>query len=333
MRFLSRRARRLAVSVPPTPPPRTRIRSIGLPGLLDKDTVIALEGLDGDEPMAGLLDPLGDVDLGALVGRQDRQDVAHLGLADPADELHERSGAEAAAGIDRPVDGGFGLEHRSVPSRAPGTRRPSVRGGQMNSDDAPLLRRSMTVAAPTGSPSPSIMSSRLRPNMSIVIWQGMNSTPSAWAASSSSVGLATPYFFARTPIIQGPIPRKFIFESLRWLIPGRCISESIFCIHVSPVTRTSSFTQGWGPQKVMKTFVLTPLAAAVVARMSDAQVFSRSPLYQIRTRSRLLTSSSGARVGAGAAAAIASAMASRPGSAVVGRSVVSVIGSCLTSGG
>ena len=51
----------------------------------------------------------------------------------------------------------------------------------------------MTVAAPTGSPMPSIMSSFVRPNMSMVIWQGMNSTPRAWAASSSSFGLATPY--------------------------------------------------------------------------------------------------------------------------------------------
>ena len=37
--------------------------------------------------------------------------------------------------------------------------------------------RPMTVAAPAGSPMPSIMSSGLRPNMSMVIWHGMNSTP------------------------------------------------------------------------------------------------------------------------------------------------------------
>ena len=49
----------------------------------------------------------------------------------------------------------------------------------------------------------------------------------------------------------------------------------------------------------MKTLVLTPLAAAVVARISEAQVFSRSPLYQMRTRSRLVTEPSGSGAGAG----------------------------------
>ena len=44
----------------------------------------------------------------------------------------------------------------------------------------------MTVAAPTGSPSPSIMSSFFRPNISIVIWQGMNSTPIAWAKATGN---------------------------------------------------------------------------------------------------------------------------------------------------
>jgi hypothetical protein len=83
---------------------------------------------------------------------------------------------------------------------------------------------------------------------------------------------------ASVPIIHGPMPRKFIFESFRWLIPGRCMTLSIFCIQVRPVMRTSSRTKVWSPQKVRKIFVGTPLAAAVEARISDAQVFSRSPL-------------------------------------------------------
>ena len=74
---------------------------------------------------------------------------------------------------------------------------------------------SMTVAAPAGSPRPSIMSSRVRPNMSIVIWQGMNSTPSIWAASSSSAGELTLYFSLSWPIIHGPMPMKFIFDIFR----------------------------------------------------------------------------------------------------------------------
>ena len=39
------------------------------------------------------------------------------------------------------------------------------------------------------------------------------------------------------PIIHGPMPRKFIFESFRWSMPGRCMSDSIFCIQFSPTMR------------------------------------------------------------------------------------------------
>ena len=114
--------------------------------------------------------------------------------------------------------------------------------------------------------------------MSMVIWHGMNSTPIAWAASRSSLGLATPYCLARRPIIQGPIPRKFIFESFRWLMPGRCIADSILCIQFSPVIRFESLTKTWRPQNVTNTRVRTPIAALVEARISVAQTFSRSPL-------------------------------------------------------
>ena len=74
------------------------------------------------------------------------------------------------------------------------------------------------------------------------------------------------------------MPRKFIFESLRWLIPGRCIADSIRCIQFLPVMRFESLTKTWRPQKVTKTRVLTPMAALVEARIMVAQTFSRSPL-------------------------------------------------------
>ena len=54
----------------------------GLPGLLDDDLVVAVAGLERDQAMAGLLDPLGDVDLGALVRGVDGDDVADLDFAD-----------------------------------------------------------------------------------------------------------------------------------------------------------------------------------------------------------------------------------------------------------
>ena len=61
-------------------------------------------------------------------------------------------------------------------------------------------------------------------------------------------------------------------------MPGRCMTDSIFCIQFSPVMRRSSWTNVWRPQNVMKTRHLTPMAPAVDARIMVAQTFSRSPL-------------------------------------------------------
>jgi len=84
--------------------------------------------------------------------------------------------------------------------------------------------------------------------MSIVIWHGTNSTPRASAASRSSRGLATLFCLASLPIIHGPIPKKFIFVSFTWLMPGRCMNASIFCIQFLPTIQRSSFTNGSRPQ-------------------------------------------------------------------------------------
>ena len=61
-------------------------------------------------------------------------------------------------------------------------------------------------------------------------------------------------------------------------MPGRCMTDSIFCIQFSPVIRFSSLTKAWRPQNVTKTRTVTPIAAAVEARIMVAQIFSRSPL-------------------------------------------------------
>ena len=114
--------------------------------------------------------------------------------------------------------------------------------------------------------------------MSIVIWHGTISTPIAIAISRSSAGLATRCCFASLRIIQGPIPRKFIVLSFRWAMPGRFIADIICCIQFSPVIRTPSRTKVGRPQKVTKIVVFIPIAAAVEARISWAQTFSRSPL-------------------------------------------------------
>ena len=92
------------------------------------------------------------------------------------------------------------------------------------------------------------------------------------------MGLATLYCLASLRIIHGPMPRKFIFESLRWLMPGRDIMASIFCIQFWPVIRRPSLTNVWRPQNVTNTLVGMAIAPAVDARIIAAQVFSRSPL-------------------------------------------------------
>ena len=74
------------------------------------------------------------------------------------------------------------------------------------------------------------------------------------------------------------MPMKFIFESFRWLTPGRCMKDSIFCIQFWPVIRRESLMNVWRPQNVTKTRVFTPIAALVEARIMVAQVFSSSPL-------------------------------------------------------
>src|SRR5450759_170202 len=161
MRRLSFRATRFAVRVPPTPPPRTTTRCTGLPGLRDDDLVEAVLRLDAHQRVAGLLDPLRDVDLAALVGRPDGDRVADVGLLDRADELHERTRAEAAAGVDGSCDGRSHAEIRSFHADDAGAReqdgaRPCPRRapgrGQMKSGALPSLMRAITVAAPTGSP-------------------------------------------------------------------------------------------------------------------------------------------------------------------------------------
>src|SRR5688572_449715 len=68
-------------------------------------------------------------------------------------------------------------------------------------------------------------------------------------------------------------------------MPGRFMAASMRCIQFSPVIRTSSRTKASRPQNVTKTFVLTPLAAAVDDRMRTGQMRSRSPLQLTITSS------------------------------------------------
>src|SRR5205823_776712 len=112
-----------------------------------------------------------------------------------------------------------------------------------------------------------------------------------------AVGLAILWSSASLPIIRGPMPAKFIFESFRWSVPPRFIDETIFCIQFSPVSRRarpcslSFFSRGNSPQKVKNTVVCMPIAAPVVARISCGHTLSRSPL-QAKITSFLSFSSS-----------------------------------------
>ena len=152
-----------------------------------------------------------------------------------------------------------------------------VDGRQMKSGAAPSASSSTTVAAPTGSPRPSIMSSRVRPNMSMVIWQGMSSTPSAWAASSSSLR-------AGDAVLLGEAahhPRAHAQEVHLRELPmadARTLHDREHLLHPVLAGDPLVLDERLETPEGQETFVGTPLAAAVVARISDAQVFSRSPL-------------------------------------------------------
>src|SRR6266516_7584461 len=99
-----------------------------------------------------------------------------------------------------------------------------------------------------------------------------------------AVGLAILWSSANLPIIRGPMPPKFIFDSFRWSVPPWFIDESIFCIQFSPVSRRArpcslSFFSRWNsPENVKNTVVCIPIAAPVVARISCGHTLSMSPL-------------------------------------------------------
>src|SRR6266704_3193418 len=98
-----RRARRFATNVPPPPPPRMTICFNMVPSsaeLLHNEPRVARFVDDPYELMAGLLDPEGNVPAGSLVRRPHLDRLADFRLADPADQLHERTRAERPAGVD-----------------------------------------------------------------------------------------------------------------------------------------------------------------------------------------------------------------------------------------
>ncbi len=125
---------------------------------------------------------------------------------------------------------------------------------------------SSVVVAPAGSSSPSIMSSRVSPSRSIVIWHGHELHAEICAISSSSLR-------ARDLVLLGELPHHrragasevHLRRASGAPCPGRSIIASIFCIQLSPVMRTSSFTSGNSPQNVKKIVVSIPMAAPVVA--------------------------------------------------------------------
>src|SRR6266705_2426202 len=98
-----RRARRFATIVPPTPPPRMTICFNMVPSsaeLLHDEPRVPRFVEHSDELMAGFLNPERNVPAGSLVRRPHLDRLADFRLADPADQLHERTQAERPAGVD-----------------------------------------------------------------------------------------------------------------------------------------------------------------------------------------------------------------------------------------
>ena len=90
----------------------------------------------------------------------------------------------------------------------------------MNSEASALVMISIAVAAPAGSP---------RPGDHVVAGQaehvhrhlaGDELDAQGERRVEQLAGLATLFSFASLPIIHGPMPKKFIFVSFTWLMPG-----------------------------------------------------------------------------------------------------------------
>ena len=114
--------------------------------------------------------------------------------------VHQRDLPGGAAEVDEPElhPEASGLAERhvvrcgsAVLTRASLWPAHVARTRQMNSDTAASRISAIAVAAPIGSSSPSIRSSRFRPSRSIVIWHGISRTPSSCAVAISSSGFAT----------------------------------------------------------------------------------------------------------------------------------------------
>src|SRR5512144_2536520 len=98
----------------------------------------------------------------------------------------------------------------------------------MNREASASVMISMAVAAPAGSPIPSMRSSRFNPNMSIDIWHGMNSTPRAWQASSSWRGdLVLPAERAHHPRAH---PQEVHLAELQ-MVDARALHEREHLLH------------------------------------------------------------------------------------------------------
>src|SRR3970040_576414 len=91
--------RRLAASVPPTPPPRTTTRAgtICSPGLAHDEADEAVLFIELHHLVPGLADPGGDIRPRALVGREHLENLTDPAVPDRADQAHERAGARHPA--------------------------------------------------------------------------------------------------------------------------------------------------------------------------------------------------------------------------------------------
>src|SRR6185437_7463533 len=116
-------ARLFARIVPPMPPPTITIfiRASSF-GLADGDVPHTGLFAGAEELVSDLFHPFGYVARRPFVGRQHLELVADVGELDPADQLHQRTWAETAAGVDDLM-----FRHREILALDQGIRGWTVR--------------------------------------------------------------------------------------------------------------------------------------------------------------------------------------------------------------
>ena len=108
--------------------------------------------------------------------------------------------------------------------------------------------------------------------------QAISLTPCSTAASSNCCKVIAPSAFMTLPIIQGPIPAKFILDMPSFLTPRGIIIPNMLWRKLFLALTFLGFRMALRPQKVKNMVTSSPMEAAPLAIINAAMTLSKSPL-------------------------------------------------------